>query len=606
MEASWISKALWVAGVLAGLAGSGCLSAPVTPETPAETAAPAEAPPAGGTPPSPPTQVKAAPPAEPLPRLGPPPSARKILRLPLTQLPTRLDPGLVRAGAELEVSSQLFIGLTRYIYPEGIARVVPDLATDWEVSPDGLRYVFHLRPARWSDGTPLTAHDVVYAARRNIRPSTGSPYAHLLEVLLFAPALLANEEQEVAKLGVRALDDRTVEFRLRHPAAHFPGLAGLWPLRPLPRHLIERQGAGWSAPGRLVSSGPYRVSRIQPGQWLLLERAPDFYQFHSVAIPAVLYKVVSRSLEGLSLYEEGELDLLTTHLLPVPRTMLEYIRSSQGLRRELSLPPSLCMEYYVFNPLRPPLDNLQVRKSLAAEVNPAQLVETVLGGMARPLTALGFPPLFGASPPGGAARPPAEDPPTGGIAPSEGGASQAGAASPGAEPVTGKDTPPLLLAFNGNETNTRVAQALSKRWTERLGFTFRLVPQEWRVYNKNIKDPDAPHMFRVGWCADFPDLIDGLLGIRIPAEPENRFLAQGRKENEGSREVTQLLLRAQAEADPLKRVALYHQVEQVYIHDQALIVPLFGEYRPTLSKPYVFHTPAPLGSNEIRDWKLGD
>ncbi|MDH4246297.1 MAG: hypothetical protein OEW39_00600, partial [Deltaproteobacteria bacterium] len=143
-------------------------------------------------------------------------------------------------------------------------------------------------------------------------------------------------------------------------------------------------------------------------------------------------------------------------------------------------------------------------------------------------------------------------------------------------------------------------------WTERLGFTFRLVPQEWRVYNKNIRDPDAPHVFRVGWCADFPDLIDGLLGIRIPAEPENRFLAQGRKENEGSREVTQLLLRAQAEADPLKRVALYQQVEQVYIHDQALIVPLFGEYRPTLSKPYVFHTPAPLGSNEIRDWKLGD
>src|SRR3970282_1873437 len=113
------------------------------------------------------------------------------------------------------------------------AEVIPELATHWSVSADGLAYTFTLPPARWSDGRPVTAEDLVWAARRNIAPATASPYAFMMYGLRHAEALATGKLTDLAQLGVSAPDARTVRFTLERPAAYFPAVAGLGMRRPL-------------------------------------------------------------------------------------------------------------------------------------------------------------------------------------------------------------------------------------------------------------------------------------------------------------------------------------------------------------------------------------
>ena len=585
-------RVMWLGVVLAGCSGgqpeSGLPALPELegleislPGTPA-TALPEEASPA-------------LPPPEPLPRLGPKPPPRKILRLPLSHLPDRLDPGRARPGPELELAAQLFVGLTRYDFSSGRARVVPDLATRWEVSPDGLRYVFHLRPARWSDGTPLTAHDVVHAVRHNASPAGGSPYVHLLDDLRYAPEIRDNQVQALEKLGVRALDDRTVEFLLRRPAAHFPGLAGMWPFRPLPRHAMARWPGEWASPQRVVTSGAYRPTRMHPGQWLLLERAPDFYDAPAVAIPGVLYRVTRTSLEGLEAYEQGELDLLTAHLLPVPRQMLDYIRHHQVLSRELVQAPSLCLDYYAFNPWRPPANEVGWRRALASAIDREALTREVLGGTGDALDHLSLPMLGGEATSGPAA------------------AERAGALR--ALDAAAFDTlkppgpPTFTLGVNRTEDNLAVAQAIARMWARRLGEHARVEAQEWRLFNKNIRDEEAPQVFRVGWCADFPDLVnllsDALPGLETQAARQ-RAGRVGVPVPEGVPEMMALLAKARTEADDSARLKLYRQLERDLVQNWVLVIPLFAKRQPVLTKGYLMGAPSPLGFNPVREWRFLD
>src|SRR4029450_6657127 len=138
------------------------------------------------------------------------------------------------------------------------ARPIPGAATHWEVSPDGLVWTFHLREARWSDGVPVTADDFVFGMRRTLDPKTASIYAYLLYVIENGQAV--NEGKlPLATLGVRAVDPRTVEIRLIHPAPYLPELTKHQSFFPAPKHVVEKYGDAWVQPGRYVSNGAFKL-----------------------------------------------------------------------------------------------------------------------------------------------------------------------------------------------------------------------------------------------------------------------------------------------------------------------------------------------------------
>ncbi len=276
-------KALWLIGLLAvlTLVVAGC-------------AAPAAEPAAGGA-----EQPAAA-------------GEEVFLRLSSVSEPTTLDPNLAEDYYSITPIEQLFIGLTNI--NNETAEIEPELAESWEASPDGTVWTFNLRQdAVWSDGTPITAGDVVYSVKRAVKPETASPYAYILYIVQNARAInqtaVPTDTYDIETLGVTALDDYTVQFTLEAPAAYFGSISAMWTLRPLPQAVVEEYGAAWTDPANIVVSGPYNVTEWKPGESLTFVKNDKYYNAANVQIDRVELSIITDQNTEVALYESGELDV---------------------------------------------------------------------------------------------------------------------------------------------------------------------------------------------------------------------------------------------------------------------------------------------------------
>ena len=174
---------------------------------------------------------------------------------------------------EANIVGDLLMGLTAF---DPAARPIPGAATRWDVSPDGKTWTFHLRPHLWSDGTPVTAHDFVFAWERLLDPKTGAFYAYNLWVIKNAHAISAHKLPPLA-LGVDAPDDGTLVVRLEHPAAYLPELLTDETAYPLPRHVVIAKGTGWSKAENFVGNGADVPQAWIPNDHITLVKNPRFY-----------------------------------------------------------------------------------------------------------------------------------------------------------------------------------------------------------------------------------------------------------------------------------------------------------------------------------------
>ena len=183
--------------------------------------------------------------------------ATERLRMSTSFLPNDTDPKSAIAWPNIQVCMQLFDRLVE-AWPE--RTIVPSLAERWEISGDGLRYVFHLREGlTWSDGHPLTAGDVEFGIKRVLDPKSPGSSVAIYFVLENGQDYYLGANTDADAIGVRALDDRTVEFRLVAPAPYFMSVMNRPDAGPQPRHAIERDGTAWTEPAHQVVSGSFEV-----------------------------------------------------------------------------------------------------------------------------------------------------------------------------------------------------------------------------------------------------------------------------------------------------------------------------------------------------------
>lgn len=221
--------------------------------------------------------------------------------------PQTLDPGKANLVDEASVIGDLIEGLTT---DSPDAKPIPGAATHWEVSPDGLVWTFHLREARWSDGHPVTAEDFVYGLQRTLDPKIASIYAYLLYVIKGGQAV--NEGKAAAQtLGAVALDDRTVQLTLEHPAPYLPELLKHQSFFPVPRHVVEKYGDGWVQPGRYVSNGAFRLVSWRLGDRITVEKNPYYWDAKNVCLDRVNYYPTPDVVTAERRVARGELDLNT-------------------------------------------------------------------------------------------------------------------------------------------------------------------------------------------------------------------------------------------------------------------------------------------------------
>ncbi|MRS13353.1 peptide ABC transporter substrate-binding protein SapA [Enterobacteriaceae bacterium RIT691] len=260
-------------------------------------------------------------------------------------------------------------------------RLVPELAESWEVLDNGATYRFHLRSGvqfqRTSWFTPtrtLNADDVVFTFERifnRMHPwhNVNGPNFPYFDSLQFADSVES----------VRKLDSRTVEFRLKRPDASF-----LWHLA---THYASVMSAEYAAnltkidhqewlDRQPVGTGPYQLDEYRAGQFIRLQRHPDFWRGKPL-MPQVVVDLGSGGTGRLSKLLTGECDVLAWPAA----SQLTILRDDPRLR--LTLRPGMNIAYLAFNTDKPPMNNPQVRHALALAINNQRLMQSIYYGTAE-------------------------------------------------------------------------------------------------------------------------------------------------------------------------------------------------------------------------------
>ena len=508
--------------------------------------------------------------------------AQKEISWQIGSEPPSLDPCLATDSISIDMCENLFLGLTDLAYDIETSEttVMPELATSWEVSEDGLVWAFHMRKdVVWSDGTPLTAHDVEYAVRRTCDPATASNYAYVLYIIKGAKEVNTGEITDLSHIGVKAVDDYTVQFALNHPAGYFPSIASMWVARPVPRWAIEKYGDKWTEPENIVTNGSYLLKEWKHEDEIVMVKNPDYYDADKVDIDVVRSVIIVEASTSMALYEAGEIASFD----PVPTEDVDRIKADPVLSKEYVNIPDVATYFYGFNNTKPPMDNPLVRKAFSAAINRQALIDFILKGGQRPATTFTCPGLFGH------------------IAPAEGvgigydpeAAKKylADAGYPG-----GEGLPEITLMFNTSEAHAQIAQAIQQMWKETLGVEVNLTNQEWAVYLSTI-DEDAPQIFRLGWGADYADANNFVYEVFHSIDSPNRI-------KWSNAEFDRTVEQAAREFDPAKRYELYKRAEQILCEEEAAMAPIYYYAIQAMVKPYLKRTFSPLGGQHFDQWKI--
>ncbi|MGR3250614.1 MAG: peptide ABC transporter substrate-binding protein [Paracoccus sp. (in: a-proteobacteria)] len=395
-----------------------------------------------------------------------------------------LDPAKNTDVEGSDALRQLFEGL---LIEDAQGNMIPGVAESHEVSDDGLTYTFHLRDANWSNGEPVTAGDFVYAWQRVVTPATASEYAWYMELMNVANAsqIIAGE-MEPDQLGVRAIDDKTLEVTLTEPTPYFLSTLSHTTAYPVPQSVVEEHGDAWVQPENLVGNGAYTLASHNLGVDIVFEKNPEYWDADNVVMQTVRGVTVNDNNVALTRYQAGELDRVQ-----IPAG--QYPRLEQELPEEATSVPYGCSYAYVFNLSdKGPevLKDNRVREAMALSLNRDVIVDQILQGGQEPAYTWSHWAINGfAAPEGGMAEMTQEE-------------RNERARELLAEAGYGPDNPVRLqLQYNTDENHRLLAIAAQQFWRP-LGIEIELNNVEWKVHTDRLQNQDF-EVARYAWCADY-------------------------------------------------------------------------------------------------------
>jgi oligopeptide transport system substrate-binding protein len=469
-----------------------------------------------------------------------------------------LDPHIAEDVASSNVHRDIYEGLVNEA-PNG--DLVPGVASSWTTSEDGKTYVFALRPAaRWSNGDPVTAHDFVFSLRRGVDPKTVSVYSYILTPILHADEITAGKRPP-EDLGVRAVDDHTLEVRLANPTPYFLGLLTHSMTYPVHRASLEAHGVQFTRPGNLVGNGAFKLEEWVVQSHIKVVRNPYYWDDANTKLDEVWFYPTEDQTAELQRFRALELDITEI----IPATQIGFIR--ENLANELVVAPYLGSYYYGFNVTRAPFkDNPKLRRALSLAVNRDVITKQVLG--VGQISSYGFvPPIAGYTQQQmlEASWTQAER--------------EAEAKRLYAEAGYGPDTPlRTQIMYNTQEDHRRVAVAVASMWKQVLGVEAEILNQEWKVFIDTRNQKRDTQVYRQGWIGDYNDPFSFLELLRSTAGQNDTGY--------NSPEYDRLVAASQSALDPQARMNLLQEAERVLVADMP-ILPLYIYVRPRLVQPWV-------------------
>lgn len=457
--------------------------------------------------------------------------------------PETLDPALITGQPEGRIVNALFEGLTKF---NEKGEPVPGVAERWEISEDKRVYTFHLRAdARWSNGDPVTAHDFARSWERALSPTTGSDYASQLYYLKNAKEFAEGTITDFSKVGVRVIDDRTLEVTLTNPTAFFLDLCAFVTLAPVPMETVKKYGDDWIKPGNMVSNGAYVLTTWRLNDHIRLSKNPHYWKHAKVAFTTVDALPTSNANTAFNFYDTGLADLLMDKGL-VPNQLLSELKN----RPDFHTAPFLGTYFLRFNCTRPPFNDSRVRRAFSLVINKPLLVEKITRGGERPATGVVPPGTGGYTPPVGP-----------GLDFAKARALLAEAGYPG-----GKGFPPMRYLYSAGQNDEALAIEIQGMLLRELGVRIELARQEWKVYLTSMSNLDYD-LCRSSWVGDYND-PNTFLNLFVTGDGNNRT-------GWSDARYDALIAEAAREADQAKRFELFRQAEQILITEKAPIIPLY-------------------------------
>ena len=462
--------------------------------------------------------------------------------------PETLDPQKTSTVVESDILLDMYEGLVTY---DAKANVVPGVAESWSATEDGKSYTFKLRAdAKWSNGDAVKASDFVYSFRRLMNPATGAKYANILYTLKNGEKVNKGEAK-VEDLGVKAVDDRTLEITLESAAPYF--VAQLAHQTGLPVHpgSVEKFGKDFVRPENNVVNGAFTLKEFIPNDRITLIKNEKYREAASVKIDREVFISLEDRSAALRRFQAGEL----MSYGDVPTDQIKFIRET--LKDQFKVAPYLGTYYFVFNMRKKPFDDVRVRTALSMVIDREFLAEQVWGGTMIP--------AYSFVPPGiGNYGKPSE------------------MAFKGMSPIDAEDKAKALLKdagfgpgkpltveirYNTSENHKNTSIALANMWKP-LGVDVKFINTDLKTHYALLREKGDFDVARAGWIADYSD-------------PQNfLFLAQG--DNKGlnyatysNPEYDALMKKAETEGDLKKRAAILADAEKMFVRDQPFLPLLF-------------------------------
>ncbi|WP_275269060.1 oligopeptide ABC transporter substrate-binding protein OppA [Pantoea ananatis] len=471
-----------------------------------------------------------------------------------------LDPHKIEGVPESNVSRDLLEGL---VISDTDGHPIPGVAESWD-NKDFKVWTFHLRKnAKWSNGEPVTAQDFVYSWERLADPKTASPYASYLQY-----GHLANVDDIIAgkkpptDLGVKAIDDHTLQVTLSEPVPYFYKLLIHPSMSPVNKAAIEKFGDKWTQPENWVGNGAFKLESHVINERITVVRNPEYWDNAHTVLNKVTFLPISSEVSDVNRYFSDNGSDMTYNNLPIE--LFKKLQRDNG--KELHVDPYLCTYYYEINNQKAPFNDPRVRAALKLGIDRDIIVDKVL--------AQGQKPAYSYTPPA-----------TDGmelVKPewftwsqekrnAEAKKLLAEAGYTPEKPLT------FNLLYNTSDLHKKLAIAASSIWTKNLGVKVKLENQEWKTF-LDTRHQGNFDVARAGWCADYNE----------PTSFLNTMLSDSSNNTAHykSPAFDKLMKDALATTDDKARSADYEKADQQLDKD-SVIVPLYYYVNTRLVKPYV-------------------
>jgi oligopeptide transport system substrate-binding protein len=510
-----------------------------------------------------------------------------------------LDPSLSSTVQSIQILDELYIGVTHL--NEETTNVDPGMTTDWTISEDGLVYTFNLLqnvPWVWYNAESgaveevkdesgntryVTANDFIFGVTRSLDPATGGEYAFVLAPYIVGGVEFNSGEADASGLGLKAIDDYTLEITAPEAVGFALNIYGLWMARAQASWALDEFGDGWVEAENRQTYGPFAMKEWNHDQNVTLIKNPFWPGSAGVPQPA-LDEVNFRFIDDTAQFAEYQAGTLQASM--APSAEIERIKSDAAMSEEYYSGTEPCTLYYGFNQTKEPFTNAHLRRAFSLAIDRESIVNDV--------TRDGRVPAQWYSRPGLAAAPTMETNPDLGIKFDAAAAQtelQAGLDELG---ITADQLPQITLGFGDTEYNNLVAQAVQQMWVETLGIEVQLSAMETTTYF-DVLEEDAPQIFRAAWCADYNDANNFLYDTYRSDSPNNyaKF---------NNAEYDQLVDEARLLTDQEARRALYVRAEEIFVVEDAAIAPILHYATRQLVKSDVVRTFSVIGLERYEKW----